>query len=306
MPDTMHIQHFLDEELLVAARANQLEVSAFLISKGADVNFADENGATPLACASANGNLNLVTHLCEKGASVVQPGNNAINPLDAVLRGIADDPLANWDLIPVAVFLFSKLKEEVIARETYLLNENGTLESAIPIIKKVLAGDPQTLVDILYRDVMAAESSRVDFILSLAPTVGAFRQMETENSALHLLADRTEQSGHKIDDMAKKLIAHGSDVNARNLKGETPLHVAASRGWRTGLISILLEAGADPLATNNGGFTPYQCAGTRNNGKVLNAAQRAAELMAAEAAETDLATKSTEIHGDDEGVNSSL
>lgn len=285
MPDNMHIQHFLDEELLLAARANQLDVSAFLISKGADVNFADANGATPLACASANGNLNLVTYLCEKGASVIQPGNNAITPLDAALLGIGNDPL-----LPVAVFLSTKLKEEVIARETAILNKSGTLKSAEHIIKKVLAGDPQTLAEILYRDVMAADPSRVDVIFSLNTTAGTFLQMETKNSALHLLAYRTEQSGHKIDDMARKLIAHGGDVNARNLKGETPLHVAASRGWRTSLISILLEAGADPLATSNEGFTPYQCAGTRNNGMVLNAAQRAAELKVAEAAGIDLAT----------------
>ena len=50
--------------------------------------------------------------------------------------------------------------------------------------------------------------------------------------------------------MAKRLLEHGADIDARDAKGSTPLHVAAFVGRRD-IAALLLQAGADRLMRDN-------------------------------------------------------
>lgn len=57
---------------------------------------------------------------------------------------------------------------------------------------------------------------------------------------------------------AKRLIAEGADVNARNPKGTTPLMYAKTYAFSTGdieIIQLLLSNGADAQARDNSGKT---------------------------------------------------
>ena len=55
-------------------------------------------------------------------------------------------------------------------------------------------------------------------------------------------------------DLVRQLIARGADVNIRNSDGKSPLHNATflHRGASPALVSLLLDAGAADLNTNNG------------------------------------------------------
>jgi hypothetical protein len=55
--------------------------------------------------------------------------------------------------------------------------------------------------------------------------------------------------------LVKKLVAKGSDVNARDDLGSTPLHYAANQ-YHMEVMKFLLEKGADVNAQQNGGTTP--------------------------------------------------
>jgi hypothetical protein len=79
------------------------------------------------------------------------------------------------------------------------------------------------------------------------------------DTALHVAAAAYR---HEI---ARKLIATGANVRARNRRGAEPLHYAAdgapgSRAWnpsaQAATVVCLIEAGADPNAIDNSGVTP--------------------------------------------------
>jgi Ankyrin repeats (many copies) len=79
------------------------------------------------------------------------------------------------------------------------------------------------------------------------------------HTALHVAA------GAYRHELARRLMATGADVRARNRRGAEPLHAAAvgapgSRWWnppaQAATIACLIEAGADPNAIDMDGVTP--------------------------------------------------
>jgi hypothetical protein len=61
------------------------------------------------------------------------------------------------------------------------------------------------------------------------------------------------------------LLAHGADVNAVAVGGQSPLHVALVRSDRSEIVALLLHHGADVNKTDKKGRSPLQCAVTRLN-----------------------------------------
>lgn len=77
---------------------------------------------------------------------------------------------------------------------------------------------------------------------------------DDENTPLHYLA-RAPYTKAK-ETILKAFLNGGADVNAQNTILETPLHMAV---WKqnAGMITLLLENGADPKLPNSKGDTPY-------------------------------------------------
>lgn len=77
---------------------------------------------------------------------------------------------------------------------------------------------------------------------------------DDENTPLHYFA-RAPYTKAK-EEILKSFLNGGADINAQNTILETPLHMAV---WKqnAGMITLLLENGADPKLPNSKGDTPY-------------------------------------------------
>jgi len=131
----------------------------------------------------------------------------------------------------------------------------------------------------LVRTIVAADDAVVFALLEKKPRLakahfedGATRQMAkpyhidkighyvySGDTALHIAAASYRE------EIARKLIAIGADVHARNRHGAEPLHYAVdgmpgSRAWKpdaqAATVACLIEAGADPNALDKNGATP--------------------------------------------------
>jgi ankyrin repeat protein len=78
---------------------------------------------------------------------------------------------------------------------------------------------------------------------------------EWGNTALLRAVGTPGPRGEPSDEVLEALLAAGADVNGPSAKGNTPLHVAAYRGF-TGTVRFLLAKGADPSRRNGAGETP--------------------------------------------------
>ena len=67
--------------LLIAAANGQIEVMKLLLEKGAAVDAKDSNGSTPLTLAVWQGYLDMAKLLLEKGAAVDAKTNEGFTPL---------------------------------------------------------------------------------------------------------------------------------------------------------------------------------------------------------------------------------
>jgi len=76
-------------------------------------------------------------------------------------------------------------------------------------------------------------------------------------------------------EIARRHVADGGDVDIRDKHGRTPLMYAAERG-NAALVTVLLEAGADPAATTPDGATVIELAASDDIRGILKQARAAA------------------------------
>ncbi len=70
------------------------------------------------------------------------------------------------------------------------------------------------------------------------------------NTPLHIAAEKGYQ------DIVVSLLKRGAEVNARNRFKETPLHLAVMMG-HSGIVSLLISHGADKHVLNERGENPF-------------------------------------------------
>lgn len=83
----------------------------------------------------------------------------------------------------------------------------------------------------------------------------ASRAHPTPSAYTSTFATRISTKAAEDTSTIETLLAHGATVHARDAEGDTCLHYASAWG-NLKAVRVLIQAGADPLARNNDGWTP--------------------------------------------------
>jgi len=142
----------------------------------------------------------------------------------------------------VSALLWSVYAGQPMVRD-YLLAQLAAHGILLDLFEAAAVGDVLRIEDILTADPGASHSFTADGW-----------------TAIHLGA------AFGIPDAVDMLLQHGAQVDAisRNAQRNQPLHAAAALSRNAETIRLLLAHGADPNATQVGGFTPFFSAATAN------------------------------------------
>jgi ankyrin repeat protein len=175
-----------------------------------------------LAMARAAGGESLVLHACYMGASELAELLHPGRPLDACE---------------------SAALGEVTALRTCLENDDDSR------VRRSSDGwTPLHLAAFFGRD------DAVTLLIDHGAPLDAHSTNALRNSPLHAAL-----AGNTLPVLVRRLVFAGADVTARDAHGNTPLHLAASRGYEP-LCDLLIARGADTHALSDDKSTPAMLA----------------------------------------------
>ena len=261
--------------LLFAARHGRIAAAEMLLEAGADLDNPAPTGASPLELAAHSGQTAFAARLLDLGAdpNASAAGYTALHA--AVLRGDRTlvrallahgaDPNVrlrsgtpvrrasqDWAFAPALVsatpyWLAAWFHDADVMRD---LAEAGadpgatTLERWRAVFERAGGEGPPHLAGGFMPPLLAA-------------TRGPANRGRFFNSALR----DPDDDERKVMAAVRTAMEHGADVNAADLRGDTPMHAAAQRNFTT-VVRFLAEHGADLDARNDAGRTPLDLAET--------------------------------------------
>jgi len=272
--------------LLKAAASGHLVAVKFLIANSADVNARDKLSRNALHVASENGHKSVVEFLLSQGVDVNSKDLGEATPLilavekgfKSVVRVLID---AKADVNAYGIVN----KREDPVRHTdprytplFYSIRNGNLD----IMRLLLANkaDPnatntygETPIRLAINSSFNTEDVSIKAI-ELLLQYKADLNLKSESVMSGVPGTPLHMAVLYSTKMADFLILHGADVNAINVRGDTPMHLAVWENQRMNsvvgprstkdAVELLLNHGAKINAQNNNGDTPLHIA-VRNN-----------------------------------------
>lgn len=256
--------------LNIAARSGAQKCFARLVAAGGDLTLADEDGVTPLLCATLAGQSEMVQTALEAGANPFEQNLTYFLPQ-------APKPLK--DLIAQHQREAKSRMAPLMALYEQIQKCDGPIEvTAEQAETKVVTKQGATLLH------FAARRNRVAALESMR---AAGADLNHKDGAPHerkygrgttlemcgVMGGRTplmEAAEAGAEDAVHWLIAHGADVNAADAKGDTALHLAC-RDSNLAVVQALLDAGADVNARTEEEGTPLLIASYFSSAAVVEA-----------------------------------
>jgi len=246
--------------IMMASYYGQAAALERLIAEGANVNFHFKNGWSALTAACESGHVEAATVLLNYGAHVDSPDENGWTPLIASSR---------YGRLEVVSLLLSKHADvnyqgqhgftALMAASDY--GHTSVVEMLVEAGAKVNIQDKIGISPLM----CAARNGHKDTAILLLDHKAEMNLLDKNGWTALTLAT---QNGR--DEVVSVLMTRGADVNKEQENGLTPL-MFASKNSQTILVSKLLDIGANINGQNKDGKTALQIASeTANNAGVVS------------------------------------
>ena len=234
-PEYMGGGHFQEgggfTPLLAAASGNKKEIVELLLAKGADVKAANQDGDTPLSLATFASTPEVVQLLLDHGADIHIKTQDGLTLLHLAARGGTTDN---------AKLLIARGLEVDARSDAGQTPLHEAARNAHPDVVRLLI----------------AKGAKVD----ARDKNGITPLLEMMSYSLGTTRHDAENKAGRLTETTEILLANGANVNVRNERGQTLLHLAHYKK----VAELLLGKGADINARDNYGNTPFHSLGSTN------------------------------------------
>ncbi len=231
--------------LSIAASIGNLEAIQYFLEKGADPNFEDEKGNTPLILGSKRNDLAIIEKLILFGADPNMPNKLGNTPLLFA-------SYHNHTEV-VKILLLARANPNITCNQGWTALELAAKYGYVEIVKDLLITRASINIRV-WNDCLAlinaASNNHIEVAkLLLKAKFDVNTQGTNGNTALMCAIENNNY------DLVYLLLKENIDVNMQDNKGRTALMLALSRQFSHEVILKLLEKGADVNLTNNQGET---------------------------------------------------
>ena len=255
-PEVINDSYYHGYTLLhIAVENGWIDWTERLLSKGANANAKMVLDTTPLHIAVRKGRYDLVKLLLDRGADV---NAKALYAMDT-----------EASVTPLRILLEGVGSGFLVVERESPINKSAQFHK---ISKETKIAIAKLLID-------RGADVNIKFSNNVGVAIG------TSLSLLHTTAFTGER------EIAEMLIEKGVDINARDGKGETPLHWAVRNG-QNGVVELLISHGANINIKNHQDRTPLQIfTAPERSYSVSPSARKIARLLVSKGADSQLNSK---------------
>ena len=248
-----------DTPLYIASFNGHLEIVEFLLRKGAKVDLGNKDGETPLYIASQEGHLKVIELLLRNGA----------NPNIACSDGITPLYMASQQGHIEIVDIFLKVGAD--------LNLYCSGNRATPLHIALYNGHTKVVKLLLSQgansNVSSSDGTTPLYLASQNGYIQIVKMLLKEGAKPNLVCNNGRSSLIVASEggylgVIKLLLNAGADPSLARNDGVTPIFMASENG-HSEVVKLLLNAGGDPNVFRNDGVTPIVMAIFRNNIEVV-------------------------------------